>query len=113
MAKQSYHSLTNTKERKGVELAEMGFMAEAGAVGFTDDGSGVGDPAVMLRALKYAQMFGLVVAQHCQDDGFSGKGVMNAGYFSTILGLPGIDALGEEAMLWRDLQLIKKVKIFF
>jgi dihydroorotase len=100
-----------TKGLEGVELAEMGMMAEAGAVGFTDDGRGVQDVGVMLRALKYAQMFDLVVAQHCQDDGFSGEGVMNAGYFSTILGLPGIDALGEEAMLWRDLQLIKKVKI--
>ncbi|MHC4623331.1 MAG: dihydroorotase [Planctomycetota bacterium] len=97
-----------TKGRQGVELAEMGFMAEAGALGFTDDGSGIQDPAVMLRALKYATMFDVVVAQHCQDDGFAGAGVMNAGYHSTILGLPGIDALAEEAMLWRDIQLIKK-----
>ncbi len=43
-----------TKGRQGVELAEMGFMAEAGAVGFTDDGNGVQNPSVMLRALKYA-----------------------------------------------------------
>ncbi|MHC4501384.1 MAG: dihydroorotase [Planctomycetota bacterium] len=83
-----------TKGRQGVELAEMGFMAEAGAVGFTDDGSGIQDPAVMLRALKYA-----------------GTGVMNAGYYSTILGLPGIDALAEEAMLWRDIQLIQKTNV--
>lgn len=100
-----------TKGLEGVELAEMGMMAEAGVVGFTDDGRGVQDAGVMLRALKYAQMFDLVIAQHCQDEQFSGKGVMNAGYFSTILGLPGIDALGEEAMLWRDLQLIKKVDV--
>ena len=100
-----------TKGLQGVELAEMGMMAEAGAVGFSDDGKGVQDPGVMLRVLKYAQMFDRVIAQHCQDEGFSGKGVMNAGYFSTILGLPGIDALGEEAMLWRDIQLLKKVDV--
>ena len=100
-----------TKARQGVELAEMGFMAEAGAVGFTDDGSGIQDPAVMLRALKYAAMFDVVIAQHCQDNGFAGNGVMNAGYFSTILGLPGIDALAEQAMLWRDIQLIKKTNV--
>jgi len=99
-----------TKKREGVELAEMGFMAEAGAVGFTDDGSGVQNPAVMLRALKYAAMFNVVIAQHCQDDAFAGNGVMNAGYYSTILGLPGIDALAEEAMLWRDIQLVKKIR---
>ncbi|MHC4396338.1 MAG: dihydroorotase [Planctomycetota bacterium] len=100
-----------TKQREGIELAEMGFMAEAGAVGFTDDGNGVQDPAVMLRALKYVAMFDVVVAQHCQDNSFAGSGVMNAGYYSTILGLPGISTLAEEAMLWRDIQLVKKVNV--
>ncbi len=100
-----------TKGREGVELAEMGFMAEAGAVGFTDDGNGVQDPAVMLRALKYAAMFDVVIAQHCQDDSFAGGGVMNSGYYSTILGLPGMDVLAEEAMLWRDIQLVKKANV--
>jgi dihydroorotase len=87
----------------------MGFMAEAGAVGFTDDGNGVGEPAVMLRALKYAAMFDVVIAQHCQDNSFAANGVMNAGFQSTVLGLPGIDALAEEAMLWRDIELVKKL----
>ncbi len=100
-----------TKQRAGVELAEMGFMAEAGAVGFTDDGNGVQDPSVMLRALKYVAMFDVVTAQHCQDDSFAGNGVMNAGYYSTILGLPGADTLAEEAMLWRDVQLVKKTNV--
>ena len=100
-----------TKQREGVELAEMGLMAEAGAVGFTDDGRGVQDPAVMLRALKYAAMFDVVVAQHCQDNSFAGDGVMNSGYHSTILGLPGMDTLAEEAMLWRDIQLVRKAKV--
>ena len=100
-----------TKNREGVELAEMGFMAEAGAVGFTDDGKGVQDPTVMLRALKYAAMFDKVVAQHCQDNSFAGDGVMNSGFYSTVLGLPGIDVLAEEAMLWRDIQLVQKTDV--
>ncbi len=100
-----------TKGLAGVELAEMGFMAEAGAVGFTDDGNGVQDPSVMLRALKYAGMFNVVVAQHCQDNSFAGKGVMNSGYHSAVLGLPGADPLAEEAMLWRDIQLVRKTGV--
>lgn len=99
-----------TKDRKGQELAEMGLMARAGAVGFTDDGNGVQNVSVMLRALKYASMFNLVVSQHCQDDSLSGKGVMNSGFNSTVLGLPGIDNLSEEMMLWRDVQLVKKTR---
>ena len=101
---------STTKGQQGVELAEMGFMAQAGAVGFTDDGNGLQDAAVMLRALKYASMFNVVIAQHCQDNSIAGDGVMNSGYYSTILGLPGIDALAEQAMLWRDIQLVKRIK---
>ncbi len=100
-----------TKKREGIELAEMGMMAEAGARGFTDDGNGVQNSAVMLRALKYAKMFDVVIAQHCQDDSFAANGVMNAGYCSTILGLPGMDALAEESMLWRDIQLVRKTQV--
>jgi dihydroorotase len=99
-----------TKERKGVELAEMGLMKRAGAVGFTDDGSGIQDAGMMLRALKYAGMLDVVVSQHCQDDSLAKNGVMNSGYNSTVLGLPGIDSLAEEMMLWRDIQLVKKTK---
>jgi dihydroorotase len=99
-----------TKGQEGVELAEMGFMAQAGAVGFTDDGNGLQDAAVMMRSLKYASMFNVVIAQHCQDNSIAGEGVMNSGYYSTILGLPGIDSLAEQAMLWRDIQLVSRIK---
>ncbi|MBN1818349.1 MAG: dihydroorotase [Sedimentisphaerales bacterium] len=97
-----------TQNREGKDLAEMGLMAQAGAVGFTDDGAGVQDTAVMLRALKYAKMLDTLVAQHAQDDSLAKNGVMNAGYNATTLGLPGIDPLAEELMLWRDVQLVKK-----
>jgi len=100
-----------TKQRQGVELAEMGLMTGAGAVGFTDDGDGVQDTAVMLRALKYAAMFDTVIAQHCQDNSLAKDGVMNSGYNSSILGLPGMDPLAEELMLYRDILLVKKTKV--
>ena len=100
-----------TKDRAGEELAEMGLMHQAGAIGFTDDGCGVQDTAVMLRAMKYASMLNTVVSQHCQDNALVRNGVMNAGYNSTVLGLPGMDPLGEELMLWRDVQLVKKTGV--
>jgi dihydroorotase len=49
----------------------------------------VQDTAVMLRAMKYASMFNTRRAQHCQDNSLVKNGVMNAGYNSTVLGLPG------------------------
>jgi dihydroorotase len=65
----------------------------------------------MLRALKYAAMFDTVIAQHCQDNAYGGTGVMNSGYTSAVLGLPGIDPLAEEAMLWRDIQLVQRASV--
>jgi dihydroorotase len=101
-----------TQKREGLQLAEMGLMSQAGAVGFTDDGSGLQDAAMMLKALKYASMLkNVVISQHCQDNSLAGAGVMNAGYNSTVLGLPGIDPLAEEMMLWRDIQLVRKTNM--
>ena len=97
-----------TKGRQGQELAEMGQMVRGGAVGFSDDGTGVQDPSVMLKALQYASMFDKVMMQHCQDNAIAGSGCMNSGYTSTVLGLPGLSGLAEELMIARDLQLLEK-----
>ncbi len=96
-----------TKGRAGEELAEMGQMVRAGAVAFTDDGAGVQNPAVMLKAFQYVKMFNKVLMQHCQCNQMAGSGVMNAGYHATVLGLPGMSPLAEELMLHRDIQLAK------
>ncbi len=96
-----------TKGREGKDLAEMGMMAEAGAVAFTDDGDGVDSSSVMQRALQYANMLGRVIMQHCQDGDLAG-GCMNSGPVAVRLGLPGIAASGEEVMLQRDIELVEK-----
>lgn len=99
-----------TKGRKGAELAEIGQMVRGGAVAFTDDGAGVQNPAVLLQALQYASMFDKVVMEHCQDDALAGAGCMNSGYQATVLGLPGMNLLAEELMLYRDIQLARQAK---
>ena len=92
-----------TKGRLGNELAEIGQMVRAGAVAFSDDGCGVADSSVMLRAMQYAAMFNKPIIQHCEDHNLAGQGCMNAGVTSTRLGLPGIPAIAEEVMIQRDL----------
>ena len=96
-----------TKGSEGKELAEMGMMREAGAVAFTDDGIGVAGSTVMQRALQYAKMIDVVIMQHCQDPDLFG-GAMNSGAVAVRLGLPGIAASGEEIMLRRDIELVKR-----
>ena len=96
-----------TKGRKGEELAEMGMMLAAGAVGFSDDGNGVASATVMQRALQYTRMLNVPIMQHCQDPALFG-GVMNSGAVAVRLGLGGIAAAGEEIMLRRDLALLTR-----
>jgi len=98
-----------TKGREGKELAEMGLMAEAGAVAFTDDGEGVTSSSIMQRAMQYARMLDTALMQHCQDPDLAG-GHMNSGAVAVRLGLAGLAAAGEEIMLRRDLELVERTR---
>ncbi len=97
-----------TKEREGKELAEMGLMLQRGAVAFSDDGVGVGDAAVMRKALQYASMFDACLMQHCEEPALAG-GAMHGGIVSTTLGLPGVPAEAEQLMIARDLLLNRSI----
>jgi dihydroorotase len=94
-----------TKGRAGKELAEIGSMARAGAVGFSDDGDGIADSGMTYRAMQYLTMFGKVMIQHCEDVSLAGSGSMNAGETATRLGMPGRPGLAEQIMIHRDLLL--------
>jgi dihydroorotase len=96
-----------TVGREGEKLAPMGEMAEAGVRLFTDDGRGVQDSRLMRRALEYASDLGVVLAQHCEDEGLAQGGVMHEGEWSSRLGLPGQPAEAEELMVLRDLALAR------
>ncbi len=94
-----------TRGLAGEELSDMGELFESGAVAISDDGEPVKDGDLMRRALEYARMFNLTVISHCEDKSLSSGGVMNEGFVSTVLGLPGIPQVAEEAMVARDIML--------
>ena len=89
----------------GTQLAEVGEMVEAGAVAITDDGNPVMDSGLMRMALEYTQAFGIPVADHPEDLGVSGAGVMNESVVSTRLGLRGKPSASEDIHIVRDLLL--------
>jgi dihydroorotase len=92
-----------TKELKGKEIAEIGQMVGAGAVAISDDGYPVENAVLMRRAMEYTKRFNIPVISHCEDTNLSDQGSMHEGYYSTILGLPGIPAAAEEVMVARDI----------
>jgi dihydroorotase len=94
-----------SKGLAGEELAPIGALKKAGVVALTDDGKCIQNHELMRRALEYAGMFGLPVMDHCQDYSLVGKGVMHEGYWSTVLGLPGWPAAGEEVIVQRNATL--------
>ncbi|MGH9082321.1 MAG: dihydroorotase [Acidimicrobiales bacterium] len=96
-----------TVGRAGERLAPMAELAALGVHLFTDDGSGVQDGALMRRALDYARGLGVTLAQHCEDEKLADGGAMHEGAWSSRLGVPGMPAVAEEAMVARDVALAR------
>jgi len=96
-----------TKGRAGKLLAELGELADAGCIGFSDDGNPVADASIMRHALEYASTFGLPIIDHCEDPQMGG-GMMHEGWVSTRLGLKGIPSASEENMVSRDIALARQ-----
>src|SRR5262249_28163787 len=57
------------------------------------------------RAREYSKMFDRVIMQHRQVPERTGGGVMNEGFESMRLGLPGMPAAAEDIMVARDIRL--------
>ncbi len=98
-----------TKGRQGAELAPMAELVQAGAVGFSDDGSPVGNAEIMRRALEYSSMFGAPIIQHAEEVSLTQGGVMNEGATATRLGLPGIPPIAELLTVTRDVVLVRYI----
>lgn len=96
-----------TRGRKGEALADLVELAAAGAVAFSDDGAPLRDARLMRSALEYSRGAGRPVADHAQDAGLAGTGVMHEGAVSAGLGLPGIPAAAEEVAIARDIALLR------
>ena len=94
-----------TRNREGKELAPMMELADAGVVGYSDDGAPVESSEIMRRALEYASMINKPIIQHAEDVSLAKGGVMNEGYVSSSLGMPAIPSISESIMIARDIQL--------
>ncbi len=93
--------------REGQGMTEFGDMVSAGAVGFTDDGDPVASGGLMANALKYADVLGVPIITHAEDRSIVGKGAMHGGYWSARLGIASMSRAGEDAAVFRDIELAR------
>jgi dihydroorotase len=91
-----------TRGLDGAELTEMAALADAGALGFTDDGKPVVSAGILRKALAYQRLSGGVITLHEEDPSLSRDGVMHEGAVSARLGLAGIPSVSESTMIARD-----------
>lgn len=96
-----------TQGLRGEALSEMGLLAEAGVVAFSDDGNPIMSAGVMRRVLEYASGVERVVISHCEDLALRGSGVVHEGSNATCCGLLGSPAEAETVMVARDLELAR------
>jgi dihydroorotase len=95
-----------TKGLLGKEIAEIGLLAEAGAVAFGDGPRSVANAQTMRRALTYARDFDALILHDCADADLTGEGVMAEGERASRLGLAGVPREAETLVLDRDLRLV-------
>jgi len=94
-----------TRGRAGEALADLAAMAEAGAVGFSDDGAALPSPRLVRAALGYLGGLGLPLIEHPEDASLAGGTVMRAGPTANRLGLSGWSPSAELTVVERDIAL--------
>jgi dihydroorotase len=95
--------------RAGEQLAALGELADAGVVGFSDDGAPVRSASLFRNALAYAGMLGLPIVDHPEDAALTEGAEANEGLIATVLGLHGWPAAAEAGAVARDLAILADV----
>ena len=96
-----------TRGREGLEMAEIGFLLDAGAVAFTDCDAVVANTSVLTRCMTYATSLGALIVGHPQEPVLSAGAVATAGKFASIKGLPSVSPMAERMGLDRDIAVVE------
>lgn len=100
-----------TRGLSGEQLAEIGLMKLAGAVGVATGRRWIGATSIMHRLMQYAAGFDMVVVTHAEDMSLTGDAIATAGEFATRLGLSAAPAFAEALAIARDLRLAESTGV--
>lgn len=98
-----------TAGRHGETLSAMGELADAGVVGFSDDGASVGSASILRNALAYAGALGLPIVDHPEDASLTAGAEASEGYVATVLGLKGWPTAAEAGSVARSIAILADV----
>ena len=99
-----------TVKLAGEALTEMGQLADAGCVAFSQANVPLADTQMLWRALQYAATFGFPVWLRAEDACLARGGVSHDGEVATRLGLPGIPSFAETIALATILELVRATR---
>jgi dihydroorotase len=94
-----------SKGRAAEQMAELGLLAEAGAVAFSDAPRSMPNDALLKRALEYCRMFNRPIFDRPEVPELADDGVMHDGQVSLVLGLKGLPTEAEDLAVARDVRL--------
>jgi dihydroorotase len=99
-----------TLNSRGATLTDFAALQRAGAVAVTDDGKPILEDEVMSAALRLGAELNLPVVQHAEDTRVTEGCSMHEGPTSFRLGLRGMSAAAEAAIVDRDVNLAQQIR---
>lgn len=90
---------------KGEELTDMEALAEAGAIGFTDDGIPLLDEEILRAAMEKTAALNMPISLHEEDAKLITNNGINRGAASEHFGIGGSPREAEITLIERDLQI--------
>jgi dihydroorotase len=99
-----------TQKRGGKRLSNIDALLNAGVKAFTDDGSAVQNPEIIIKIFELISQTDTIFAQHCEDIFLAGGGSMNKGEVSNRMNQKGIPCISESYIIARDLLLLQNYR---
>lgn len=88
-----------TQGLRGAVVSQMGALADAGCVGFSQGDRTIVDTAIVLQSMEYAKTFDYSLWLRAQDPWLSRDGVVASGAYGARLGLVGVPVEAETIAL--------------
>ncbi len=99
-----------TQGSRGASLTDFASLQRAGAVAVTDDGKPILEDEIMRAALSLGAELNFPVVQHAEDTRLTENASMHEGPASFRLGLRGMTAAAEAAIVDRDVTLAQHIR---